>query len=198
MDYWFSRDFVNPACLYHGSSPSCPCSNLDNTLWNSNWFSNVSNLLHSLTIKTDTSGKVILIPDLIGRTCVLLNETLTLSQFHNCTRITSRSYNSFLDDSLSTYTTGANALDLAKIGIDGALLAVNATQIQDAFNRVHSELIIQKATKADGIRPDGSFGELLNLFNFVFLTQSTKGSTEGYCTTATMVSLFSLSRIMDM
>lgn len=59
MDYWFSRDFTNVACLDSGGTTACPCSNLDNSLWcvviftqvidrrvtshrNTNWFSNVS------------------------------------------------------------------------------------------------------------------------------------------------------------
>lgn len=142
MNYWFSRDFTNPACLFQGGSAACPCSNPDNLLWNTNWFSNV-----------------ILVPNLVGQTCLLLNETLAPLQSNNCSRITSRSYKSFLDSSLKGYLTGANALDIAKIGIDGGLLTINATQIGDAFDHIHSQIIIQNATTADGIRPDGSFGQ---------------------------------------
>lgn len=33
MDYWFGRDFTNPACLDSGGTPACPCTNPDNSLW---------------------------------------------------------------------------------------------------------------------------------------------------------------------
>ena len=33
MDYWFGRDFTNPACLDSGGTPGCPCANTDNSLW---------------------------------------------------------------------------------------------------------------------------------------------------------------------
>ncbi|KAF8640729.1 hypothetical protein AX17_000381 [Amanita inopinata Kibby_2008] len=143
MDYWFSRDFSNPACLVSGGTASCPCTNLDNTLWNTNWFSNV-----------------ILIPELVGQTCLLLNETLTLSQLDNCTRITGRSYSTF-DYNVNGvgFLTGANTLDVSKIGIDEALLIGNISRLTDAFSRVHTELNIRDGIKADGIRPDGSFGQ---------------------------------------
>ncbi|KAF8078587.1 chondroitin AC/alginate lyase [Lyophyllum atratum] len=59
MDYWFSRDFTNVACLDSGGSTTCPCTNVDNSLWNTNWFSNL--------------GQIILIPDLVGQSCVLLD-----------------------------------------------------------------------------------------------------------------------------
>jgi hypothetical protein len=42
MTYWFGRDFNNTACLDYGGTTKCPCSNADNSLWNTNWFSNVS------------------------------------------------------------------------------------------------------------------------------------------------------------
>ncbi|KAK2461889.1 hypothetical protein APHAL10511_006352 [Amanita phalloides] len=140
MDYWFSRDFVNPACLNSGGTPHCPCTNPDNTLWNTNWFSNV-----------------ILIPNLVGQACLLLNETLKTAHFNNCTRITGRSYCTF--NAGASYLTGANILNIAKIGIDGALLSINATQIIEAFQRVHQELSIKDVVKTDGIHSDGSFGQ---------------------------------------
>jgi hypothetical protein len=41
MDWWFTRDFTNDACLDNGSATStaCPCSSPG--LWNTNWYSNV-------------------------------------------------------------------------------------------------------------------------------------------------------------
>jgi hypothetical protein len=54
--------------------------------------------------------------------------------------------------------TGSNALDVAKIGIDQALLTSNVSFLTDAYQRVHSELQIKNESEADGIRLDGSFG----------------------------------------
>lgn len=74
--------------------------------------------------------------------------------------MTSRAYATFLTgiNGVSSIT-GANTLDIASIGIDLALLTTNQTLLQDAFNRVHNEVVIENATSADGIRPDGSFGQ---------------------------------------
>ncbi|KXN89990.1 Chondroitinase-AC [Leucoagaricus sp. SymC.cos] len=143
MDYWFGRDFTNLACLDQGGTSACPCDNPGNLLWNTNWFSNV-----------------ILIPELVGQACLLLNDTLTSSQFRHCINMTGRSYDLFLHpfDEVS-FLTGANILDVAKIGIDGALLNLNDTQITDAYGRIHQEVVIHQEIKADGIRPDGSFGQ---------------------------------------
>ncbi|PFH54509.1 polysaccharide lyase family 8 protein [Amanita thiersii Skay4041] len=143
MAYWFSRDIANLACLDSGGTDSCPCANPDNSLWNTNWFSNI-----------------ILIPELAGPTCLLLNDTLTEEHLNHCTQITGRSYALF-DHNIHGvgFLTGANTLDVAKIGIDGAILTLNVTQLADAFRRVHLELSIRNDIKADGIRADGSFGQ---------------------------------------
>ena len=55
--------------------------------------------------------------------------------------------------------TGANALDVASVGIDLWLRTANATLLAQAFGMVNKELAIQNAVRADGIRPDGSFGQ---------------------------------------
>ena len=55
--------------------------------------------------------------------------------------------------------TGANLLDIAKIGIDNGLLNQNVTIIADAYSRIHAEVTIQNAIASDGIRADGSFGQ---------------------------------------
>jgi len=73
--------------------------------------------------------------------------------------MTGRSYNLFLRPfNEVNFLTGANILDVAKIGIDGGLLNINVTQIGDAYKRIHAEVVIHQEIKADGIRPDGSFG----------------------------------------
>ena len=50
-------------------------------------------------------------------------------------------------------------MDIASIGVDLGLLIANETLLDDAFGRVHNEVVIQNAVKADGIRADGSFGQ---------------------------------------
>lgn len=54
---------------------------------------------------------------------------------------------------------GSNTLDVASVGVDLGLLTNNASLIVDAFDRIHGEVVEQQAVKADGIRPDGSFGQ---------------------------------------
>ncbi|KAH7915793.1 polysaccharide lyase family 8 protein [Hygrophoropsis aurantiaca] len=141
MDYWFANDFTNLACLDSGGTASCPCGTPG--LWNLNWFSNI-----------------ILIPELVSQTCLLLNDTLTATQSGNCSHITLRAYGTF-DRYVNGlgYLTGANTLDVAKIGIDQGLLAVNVSLIADAYKRVHETVVIEQDVKADGIRVDGSFSQ---------------------------------------
>lgn len=76
--------------------------------------------------------------------------------------MTARSYGTF-DHNINGvgFLTGANTLDVAKIGIDLGILTVNASLLKDAYRRVHNELQIQQSVRADGIRPDGSFGSVL-------------------------------------
>ncbi|KAK7064199.1 polysaccharide lyase family 8 protein, partial [Favolaschia claudopus] len=141
MGFWFSNDFQNPACLDSGGTDKCPCGTPG--LWNTNWFPNI--------IGT---------PELVSLTCLLLNDTLTPSEFGNCTKITGRAYNTFIVPANQVgVLSGANALDVSKIGIDLALLTVNVSLIEDAYARVHSQMVITTPDRADGIRPDGSFGQ---------------------------------------
>ncbi|KAJ7689202.1 polysaccharide lyase family 8 protein [Mycena rosella] len=141
MGYWFSNDFTNPACLDSGGTAKCPCGTPG--LWNTNWFSNI--------IGT---------PELVSMSCLLLNDTLLPTELDHCTTITGRAYGTF-DRNINGVglLTGANTLDVAKIGIDQALLTVNLSMITDAYRRVHAELAITTTPAADGIRPDGSFGQ---------------------------------------
>ncbi|KAG1783909.1 polysaccharide lyase family 8 protein [Suillus placidus] len=145
MDYWFANDFTNPACLDYGGTPTCPCGTPG--FWNTNWFSNV-----------------ILIPELVSQSCLLLNDTLTLTQLGNCTHITLRAYGTF-DHYVNGigYITGANTLDVAKIGIDQGLLVVNVSLITEAFMRIHETVVIEQPVRSDGIRTDGSFGQHLGI-----------------------------------
>jgi hypothetical protein len=42
MDWWFSHDFTRGDCLYNGGNGNCPCDTPG--LWNTNWFSSVSQM----------------------------------------------------------------------------------------------------------------------------------------------------------
>ncbi|KAF8843948.1 polysaccharide lyase family 8 protein [Paxillus ammoniavirescens] len=141
MDYWFENDFTDPSCLDYGGTPACPCGTPG--FWNLNWFSNI-----------------ILIPEFVSETCLLINDTLSLTQAGNCSHITLRTYGTF-DNYVNGlgYLTGANTLDVAKIGIDQGLRVTNVSMMFDAYQRAHDTLVIEQAVKADGIRVDGSFSQ---------------------------------------
>ena len=104
--------------------------------------------------------QVIGVPTFVGEVCLLLGDSLTTSELGNCTKMTGRSFATF-DTGINGVSaiTGANALDIASIGIDEGLLTQNATLIAAAFGRVHDDAVVQNAVKADGIRADGSFGQ---------------------------------------
>jgi len=141
MDFWFTNDFTNPACLDSGGTATCPCGTPG--FWNTNWFPNI--------IGT---------PELVSITCLLLNDTLSDSEIGTCINMTSRAYHTFIVPANQVgVLTGANLLDVAKIGIDLALLTSNVSLLTDAYSRVHNELMIKTPSRADGIRPDGSFGQ---------------------------------------
>ncbi|KAJ7688180.1 chondroitin AC/alginate lyase [Mycena rosella] len=141
MGYWSTNDFTNPACVDSGGTAACPCGTPG--LWNTNWSSNI--------IGT---------PALVSTTCLLLNDSLIQTELEHCTTITGRAYGTF-DHSIhgAGFLTGANTLDVAKIGIHQALLTLNISMLTDACRRGHAELAITTPLRADGIRPDGSFGQ---------------------------------------
>ncbi|KAI0735198.1 polysaccharide lyase family 8 protein [Earliella scabrosa] len=141
MGFWFENDFPIPACLDSGGEDACPCGTPG--LWNTNWFPN-------------TIG----VPTFVGKVCLLLGDSLTDSELGNCTKMTGRSFNTFTTgiNGVSRIT-GANALDIASIGIDQGLLTQDASLIAAGFARVHAEAVIQSGIKVDGIRADGSFGQ---------------------------------------
>ncbi|KAF7307058.1 Polysaccharide lyase family 8 protein [Mycena indigotica] len=141
MDYWFANDMTNVACLDQGGSDACPCGSPG--LWNTNWYPGI-----------------IGIPMVVSVSCLLLNSTLTEAEKSKCVDITARAYQAFVVPAHGVGTlTGANLLDVAKIGVDLGLLTTNVSLIQDAYSRVHNELVIKLPTRADGIRPDGSFSQ---------------------------------------
>ena len=109
---------------------------------------------------TDAILQVIGIPELVSQSCLLVANNLTDTQHSNCTNMTGRTY-AVLGHSINGLgvATGANLLDIAKIGIDNGLLNQNVTIIADAYSRIHAEVTIQNAIASDGIRADGSFGQ---------------------------------------
>ncbi|KAJ7692130.1 polysaccharide lyase family 8 protein [Mycena rosella] len=143
MLFWFDNDFTTAACLDSGGpdSTTCPCGTPG--LWNTNWFSNI-----------------ILIPGWVGQVCLSLGSSLSAEELAGCTRITGRAFNT-LQTGINGVAaiTGANLLDIASIGIDQGLLLGNASTVAAGYVAAHSDLVFQNATKADGIRADGSFGQ---------------------------------------
>ncbi|KAH8102633.1 polysaccharide lyase family 8 protein [Cristinia sonorae] len=141
MDFWFQNDFKILGCMDSGGTAACPCGTPG--FWNTNWFSNI-----------------ILIPNLVSQSCLLIAENLTKTQSANCTNISGRTYGTFGHSVHGLgIATGANLLDIAKIGIDQGLRNLNTSIITDAYNRIHNEVLIENELKADGIRADGSFGQ---------------------------------------
>ncbi|KAJ7630978.1 polysaccharide lyase family 8 protein [Roridomyces roridus] len=141
MSFWFDNDFTNNACLDQGGQAPCPCSTPG--FWNTNWFPNI--------IGT---------PELVSISCLLLNDTLSDNELQSCVTITGRAY-ALINANVPGvgFFTGANLLDVAKIGIDQALLTVNVSMLTSAYTRIHQEVVIENGVSADGIRADGSFGQ---------------------------------------
>ncbi|THH13551.1 hypothetical protein EW146_g6685 [Bondarzewia mesenterica] len=100
---------------------------------------------------------VILIPRLVGESCLLFNASLSDDQKEDCITMSSRPYDMFYEGHKG-YLSGANILDVAKVGIDVALLTTNITLISEAYDRIHAEVVIEPGIMVDGIKPDGSFG----------------------------------------
>ncbi|VDC01511.1 unnamed protein product [Peniophora sp. CBMAI 1063] len=147
MDWWFANDFNNTDCLDFGGNVKkgdCACGTPG--LWNQNWYSNA-----------------ILIPTYVGEACVLANSTLTSSQLSKCEEILSRGYGEFFNTVSPGHSSGSNGLLLAAIGVDLGLLTGNTTTMAEAFNHVDIQLVPVPDIKADGIKPDGSFGQHLGL-----------------------------------
>ncbi|KAJ6524244.1 polysaccharide lyase family 8 protein [Mycena vulgaris] len=142
MAFWFNNDFTTAACLDSGGvEGACPCGTPG--LWNTNWFSNV-----------------ILIPSWVGQVCLSLGSSLSTSELAGCTRMTSRAFNT-LQTGINGVAaiTGANLLDIASIGIDQGLRLGDSSTVAAGYAAAHGDLVFQNGIMADGIRPDGSFGQ---------------------------------------
>lgn len=48
---------------------------------------------------------------------------------------------------------------MSKIGIDQGVRALNATLVTEAYGRIHAQMVLSPGILADGIKPDGSFGQ---------------------------------------
>ncbi|KAK0233202.1 polysaccharide lyase family 8 protein [Armillaria fumosa] len=141
MTYWFSNDFDNVACLDAGGTDACPCGTPG--FWNPNW-----------------AAMVITVPPLVSSACLLLDTSLSNDELAGCLHIIQRAYNTFHTGIVGVSSiTGSNLLDIAGIGLDFGLLTSNEIVLTDAYNRAHGELSIKTEVSADGIRPDGSFGQ---------------------------------------
>jgi len=106
--------------------------------------------------------QVILVPGATMETCLLLGSSLSEAELEQCKRVSSRSYNIFTTPIKINVLTGANAVDIAQLGIDQALLTMNATLLAEAYQNARGELKIVNTTQGDGIRNDGAFGKSLN------------------------------------
>lgn len=145
MTYWFSNDFDNVACLDAGGTDACPCGTPG--FWNPNW-----------------ASMVITVPPLVSSACLLLDTSLSDDELAGCLHIIQRAYNTLQTGIVGVSSiTGSNLLDIAGIGLDLGLLTNNETILTDAYDRAHGELTIKTEVSADGIRPDGSFGQHLGL-----------------------------------
>lgn len=117
-------------------------------------------LLYIIACSYDVLCKVILIPTWVGQVCLLLGDSLTVSERSGCSRTIGRAYATFQTGINGVKAiTGANTLDIASLGIDLGLSTLNNTLVSEAYGIVHSELSIKDGLKADGIRADGSFGK---------------------------------------
>ncbi|KAG9016597.1 hypothetical protein FRB90_002878 [Tulasnella sp. 427] len=153
MNWWYQNDFTNNDCIDLGGMPNGTCSCGTPGMWNPNWFSNA-----------------ILIPRQAIQTTLLINKLITPEQRAAAVHLVERGATTFgrWVNGLG-YITGANTLDLSSNLINAGMiqaLAGNDTgysMIEDAFARVHSEVVVQTAVKADGIRPDGSFGQHIGI-----------------------------------
>ncbi|KZV87023.1 galactose mutarotase-like protein [Exidia glandulosa HHB12029] len=140
MDWWFQRDFTASDCLANGGATgsNCPCDTPG--LWNTNWFSNV-----------------ILIPRLVGQSCILLLPHLSDDELTTCISMTARAFSTF--GTGAGFLAGANILDIASIGVSSGVLSNDTAIVADAFSRINAEVVVHPEVKVDGIKPDGSFSQ---------------------------------------
>ncbi|ORX36761.1 chondroitin AC/alginate lyase [Kockovaella imperatae] len=139
MDWWFENDYNSTDCIGAGGSGSCPCGTPG--LWNTNWF-----------------DQVILIPQLMSTTCLLMQDQLTDFELDGCIRIVSRPYDRSNGSIAGVgVLTGANLINVMQNSVSLGLYSNNASIIDDAFNRAFGSVTFSNAQAEDGIHQDGSF-----------------------------------------
>lgn len=101
---------------------------------------------------------MILIPGLVGNTCLIMKSRLNIEQTWICRRILSRAYARIDGDPNGSMgaMTGANMLDVSTIGINQAIIQDDTNLMSEAINRFFNECQITSGTR-DGIKVDGSF-----------------------------------------
>jgi hypothetical protein len=95
MGFWFANDFTDASCLDFGGDDECPCGTPG--LWNTNWYA--CTWMQSAVAPYPQCvrfSNIIGIPGYVGEVCILLNDTLTPTELGNCTKFTSRAYNTFV------------------------------------------------------------------------------------------------------
>ncbi len=86
-------------------------------------------------------------------------DILSEADENHCMLMSTRSYGAFARH--ASYMTGANILDVAKIGIDAGLLSSNESFVADAYSKIHQELAVKDGIMVDGIR-SGTFNILVS------------------------------------
>ena len=114
-----------------------------------------------------------LVPNLVGESCLLFNSSLSPTQVNNRTSIPARAYDTFYEG--KDFLDGANILDVATIGVNLALLTSNTTLITKAYGRINAEIVIEPGVMVAGIKPDGSFGQHAGLLYNRTSTRTNEG-----------------------
>ncbi|KIO20137.1 polysaccharide lyase family 8 protein [Tulasnella calospora MUT 4182] len=139
MNWWYQNDFTNNDCIDWVANGTCTCGTPG--MWNTNWYSNT-----------------ILIPREAIQTSLLLNNFITPEQRAAAVHLVERGTTTF---GRSKYglpaITGANTLDISSNLINAGILQALAGNdtgydlIDDAFERVHNEVQVQEAEKAEAL-----------------------------------------------
>ncbi|ORY32527.1 polysaccharide lyase family 8 protein [Naematelia encephala] len=141
LDWWLDNDYTSDDCIDLGgaSNATCPCGTPG--LWNPNWF-----------------DQIILIPQLLSTTCLLVESGLTASELSGCVRIPYRAYQR-RDEYIHGvgYLTGANTINVMQNSVSMALYVGNATILDDALHRAMAVVTYSDIPAQDGIHRDGSF-----------------------------------------
>lgn len=85
--------------------------------------------------------------------------------------MTSRSYETLDRNPSPRYLGGANTMDISRIAIDQGVLTGDVDLLTSAYKRAHDELSVRSLVREDGVRHDGSFGQVcIDPWVFINLT----------------------------